>query len=66
MKYVLSRLVPYKWRMLLGFLIKVAGTLAELMLPVILSTSRNMFPSLRQCMPKIASQWATSIDPSIK
>ena len=34
---MLSRLAPYRWRMLIGFCIKVAGTLAELMLPFILT-----------------------------
>ena len=37
MKRVLSYLLPYKWRMLLGFFIKVMGTVAELLLPVILT-----------------------------
>ena len=37
MKFILSRLAPYRWRMLVGFCIKVAGTVAELMLPVILT-----------------------------
>lgn len=37
MKTVLSYLKPYYGRMMLGFLIKVFGTLAELLLPYILS-----------------------------
>ena len=37
MKFMISRLAPYKWRMALGLTIKIAGTVAELFLPVILS-----------------------------
>jgi len=37
MKFLLPYIKPYRWRMLLGFSIKVAGTVAELFLPVILT-----------------------------
>ncbi len=37
MKRTLSYLYPYRARMLVGFLIKVAGTLAELFMPVVLT-----------------------------
>ena len=37
MKTVLKYLFPYRWRMGVGFCIKVAGTLVELLLPYILS-----------------------------
>lgn len=37
MKFFITYLSPYKWRMLIGFLIKVAGTLSELFLPYILT-----------------------------
>ena len=37
MKTVLKYLLPYRWRMIVGFCIKVAGTLVELLLPYILS-----------------------------
>ena len=37
MKFFITYLSPYKWRMLVGFLIKVAGTLSELFLPYILT-----------------------------
>ena len=37
MKLIFKYLAPYKWRMLIGFGIKVSGTVAELMLPLILS-----------------------------
>ena len=37
MSFVISYLAPYGWRMLVGFLIKVAGTLVELFLPYILT-----------------------------
>lgn len=37
MKFLISYLKPFKWKMLLGFLIKVIGTVAELFLPLILT-----------------------------
>ena len=37
MRYLLSRLSPFKWRMLFGFSIKVFATMAELMLPYLLT-----------------------------
>ena len=37
MKFVLSYLSPYKGRMAVGFLFKVVGTVAELVLPLIMS-----------------------------
>ena len=37
MKFLFTYIKPYKERMLLGFLIKVSGTVAELFLPVILT-----------------------------
>ena len=37
MKFLFSRLGRFKWRMLLGLSVKVAGTVAELFLPLILS-----------------------------
>ena len=37
MKFMLTRLSPYKWRMLMGLCVKIAATVAELFLPVILS-----------------------------
>ncbi len=37
MKFFMTYLSPFKWRMLLGFSIKVAGTLSELFLPLILT-----------------------------
>lgn len=37
MKRIFSYLSPYRWRMALGFLLKVAGTIAELVLPLIMS-----------------------------
>ena len=37
MKRVLSYLLPYRYRMAVGFFIKVLGTLSELLLPVILT-----------------------------
>ncbi len=37
MRYVISRLAPFRKRMLIGFSIKVAGTVAELFLPLILT-----------------------------
>ncbi len=37
MKRILAYLAPYKWRMALGFLIKALGTVAELVLPLIMS-----------------------------
>ena len=37
MKFLLSRLVGFRKRMLIGFTIKVAGTMVELFLPYILS-----------------------------
>ena len=37
MNRILTYLKPYRWRMLIGFLIKVAGTMAELVLPMILT-----------------------------
>ena len=41
MRFLLSYLAPYKWQMLLGFSIKVTGTMAELFLPVILTHILN-------------------------
>ena len=41
MNFLISYLSPYKWRMLLGFSIKVAGTMAELFLPFILTHILN-------------------------
>ncbi len=37
MRTVLSYLLAYKFRMLLGFLLKISGTLAELVLPLIMA-----------------------------
>lgn len=37
MKTVISYLLAYKFRMLLGFLLKISGTLAELVLPLIMA-----------------------------
>ena len=37
MKRIFSYLAPYKWRMALGLLIKALGTVAELVLPLIMS-----------------------------
>ena len=37
MKFLLRYINPYKWRMLIGFIIKVTGTVTELFLPVILT-----------------------------
>ena len=37
MKRVFSYLYPFRYRMALGFLIKVLGTVAELLLPVVLT-----------------------------
>ncbi|MBQ7937764.1 MAG: ABC transporter ATP-binding protein [Oscillospiraceae bacterium] len=37
MKFLINYLKPFKWRMLLGFSIKVSGTVAELFLPYILT-----------------------------
>ena len=37
MKFLIKRLAPYKLRMTVGLMIKITGTLAELLLPVILS-----------------------------
>ena len=37
MKTVLAYLIPFRYRMALGFAIKVTGTLVELLLPYILS-----------------------------
>ncbi len=41
MRFLLSRLAPYKWRMALGLTIKISGTVAELFLPVILTHILN-------------------------
>lgn len=37
MKFLIKRLAPYKLRMTMGLMIKITGTVAELLLPVILS-----------------------------
>ena len=37
MKFLIKRLAPYKLRMAVGLIIKISGTVAELLLPVILS-----------------------------
>ena len=37
MRFLISRLAPFRRRMLLGFSIKVSGTVAELLLPYILT-----------------------------
>ena len=37
MKFLIKRLAPYKLRMTVGLMIKITGTVAELLLPVILS-----------------------------
>ena len=37
MKFLIKRLAPYKVRMAIGLVIKITGTVAELLLPVILS-----------------------------
>lgn len=37
MKKILSYLIPFKWKMLIGFLIKVTGTMSELFIPFLLS-----------------------------
>ncbi len=37
MKFIIKYLEPFKWRMLLGFSIKVTGTVTELFLPYILT-----------------------------
>ena len=37
MKFVIARLAPFRWRMLLGFCIKVLATVIELFLPFLLT-----------------------------
>ena len=37
MKRILSYLIPYKTRMIIGFSIKVMGTLSELFIPFLLT-----------------------------
>ena len=37
MKFMISKLSPYKWRMALGLAVKITATVAELFLPVILT-----------------------------
>ena len=48
MKYILSYLSPFKYKMLLGFTFKTVGTLAELVLPYLLThILENVIVTLR-------------------
>ncbi len=53
MKTVIKYLFPFRFKMLVGFLIKVTGTLVELVLPYILSHIL-MFVVEKQSIPEIA------------
>ena len=63
MKFLIKRLAPYKLRMAVGLIIKISGTVAELLLPVILSyildnvikteSGEAMMPAVEEFVKKI-------------